>query len=225
MKNNPQITQNLLEEIKKQKTQIIEVDGVKIKTRKNVFPASSNFSKTSQGLCKMFGNLIDKNVLDVGTGTGVQAIHAAKGGAKTVTAIDINPDAIECAKENVLLNNVQDRVSVVKSDLFEKIALGTKFDLIIANLPITDFPSSGVVEASLYDPGYELHRRFLKDAKEYLSHGASIVMTHIDFNGEGDFEKFEELLTSYGYKVDTFEEMSYLGYQWRLYRIVMSVDV
>ncbi len=56
-------------------------------------------------------------VMDVGTGRGILAIAAAKLGAENVLAIDIDPDAVKVAKENVALNGVAERVKVVRADL------------------------------------------------------------------------------------------------------------
>lgn len=56
-------------------------------------------------------------VLDMGTGSGIQAILAA---AKStdVTAVDVNPSAIKCAKMNIKLNKLCFQVKASKSDLF-----------------------------------------------------------------------------------------------------------
>jgi ribosomal protein L11 methyltransferase len=51
-------------------------------------------------------------VLDVGTGTGILAIAAAKMGASHVDAMDVEPAAVKAAQENVRANGVADRVSV-----------------------------------------------------------------------------------------------------------------
>ncbi len=56
-------------------------------------------------------------VMDVGTGSGILAIAAAKLGAGEVLAIDIDPDAVKVAGENVALNNEQARVRVAAGDL------------------------------------------------------------------------------------------------------------
>lgn len=72
-------------------------------------------------------------VLDLGTGTGVGAIRAALCGAR-VTAVDINPEAVRCARINALLNRVDDRVAVRHGDLFVPVA-GERFDLLVCNPP------------------------------------------------------------------------------------------
>ncbi len=72
-----------------------------------------------------------ERVLDIGTGTGILAILAAKLGGR-VLAVDILQQAVNLAKQNVLLNKVN--VKVIKSNLFEKVPR-QKFDVIIANVP------------------------------------------------------------------------------------------
>ena len=221
-KANPEISQHLLEEIKHQAPGIVDLGGVKIRTSPGVFPPKSSFSDSSENLHTVFGEVRGRSVLDIGTGTGVQAIQAAVAGAREVCATDINPLAIACARENVRLNGVEAVVTVIESDLFEKIPPGRTFDLIIANLPITDLPVEGVVEAALYDSGMKTHRRLFAEAGGRLSPGGVLVMTHADLLGRDDFTIFEDLLTRYGLRPDTYVETKDLGYTWRMYRIVAS---
>jgi ribosomal protein L11 methyltransferase len=62
-------------------------------------------------------DLANRRVLDVGTGSGVLAIAAARLGAPTVTAIDDDPDALRNAAENAALNGAVGDVSFVQADL------------------------------------------------------------------------------------------------------------
>lgn len=60
-------------------------------------------------------------VIDVGTGSGVLAIAAAKLGAKQVLALDLDPVAVSSARENTRLNGLEDRITVRQSDLLQAI--------------------------------------------------------------------------------------------------------
>ncbi len=71
-------------------------------------------------------------VFDVGTGSGVLAIAAAKLGAKEVRAVDYDATAVRVARENIEANGVADVVSTVESDLFS--ALPGRAGLVTANL-------------------------------------------------------------------------------------------
>ena len=71
-------------------------------------------------------------VFDVGTGSGVLAIVAAKLGAKRVEAVDFDTVAVRVARENVRQNGAEDVVRTERSDLLKSVA--GKADLIIANI-------------------------------------------------------------------------------------------
>lgn len=222
MKINPQTTQKILDEIKGRKAEVVDIDGLTIKVCPNVFPPKSEFSRSSEDLHKIFGDIEGTSILDVGTGTGIQALQAARKGARHVLAIDINDYALECARENVDSNKFSDIISVKKSDLFENVG-NEKFDLIIANLPITDYPVDGIVESALYDPDYQLHKRFFGQVKDHLTEKGSIILTHANFKGEGDFEALEEMIDYYGLGVKDHVDENALGYTWRLYRLVVKL--
>jgi len=71
--------------------------------------------------------------LDLGCGTGLLSIAAAKQGVGRVTAIDHNPFACQVAASNVARNEMQERVTVKQVDLRHQ-PPDTKVDLVIANL-------------------------------------------------------------------------------------------
>ena len=73
-------------------------------------------------------------VLDVGTGTGILALAAARRGAK-VLAIDVDPEAVAAALENVRLNALEDLIWVESTPLN---TLRQQFALILANLTAAD---------------------------------------------------------------------------------------
>ncbi|SHJ51432.1 50S ribosomal protein L11 methyltransferase [Alicyclobacillus tolerans] len=76
--------------------------------------------------------LADKRVLDVGCGTAILAITAAKLGAKEVQALDVDPVAVSVAKENVRLNEVH--VEVSQGDLLKGFSKEVRYDVIVANI-------------------------------------------------------------------------------------------
>ncbi|HEX2954089.1 MAG TPA: 50S ribosomal protein L11 methyltransferase [Bacillota bacterium] len=74
-----------------------------------------------------------QSVLDLGTGSGILAIAAAKLMAKQVLAVDIDSVAVDVATENVKRNQLEKMITVRQGDLLSA-APGKKFDLIIANI-------------------------------------------------------------------------------------------
>jgi HemK-related putative methylase len=75
----------------------------------------------------------DAAVLDMGTGTGICAVFAAKY-ARRVVAVDINAEAVRCAGINILLNHQEAKIEVRHGDLFEPVP-SERFDLILFNPP------------------------------------------------------------------------------------------
>jgi len=111
-------------------------------------------------------------VLDVGTGSGIQAIAAAQNHAVTsVLAADIQKGVIEYCKKNI--NNK--KIRFIQSDLFENIH--GKFDTIIFNPPylprelkLRDLTIEGGRK------GYEVIERFLNDAAGFLKPEGIVLM-------------------------------------------------
>jgi ribosomal protein L11 methyltransferase len=80
------------------------------------------------------GIVPDDIVIDVGTGSGVLAIAAAKLGATSVVAFDEDPEALRNARENVVRNQVSDRVTLRELDLGSAQAEMCRAGLVVANL-------------------------------------------------------------------------------------------
>lgn len=72
-----------------------------------------------------------ERVVDVGAGTGILAVAAARLGAREVTAIDIDPEAVDSAGLHAALNGVE--IHLIRGDGGRPLASG-RFDLVLANL-------------------------------------------------------------------------------------------
>ncbi|MBN1815544.1 MAG: 50S ribosomal protein L11 methyltransferase [Anaerolineae bacterium] len=70
-------------------------------------------------------------VLDLGTGSGILAIAAAKLGARSVTAVDNDPVAVKTARENATTNGVQEIVNVARGSLED---VAGRYDLAVVNI-------------------------------------------------------------------------------------------
>jgi HemK-related putative methylase len=75
----------------------------------------------------------DAEVLDMGTGSGVCAIFAARH-ARRVVAVDINPEAVRCAGINALLNHLEHKIDLRHGDLFAPVP-AERFDVVLFNPP------------------------------------------------------------------------------------------
>jgi len=104
-------------------------------------------------------------VLDLGTGSGVQAVFAADN-ASVVVATDIDPVAVKMARLNVERNGVSNVVEVRQGDLFAPIKRDEKFDVILLNL---SYPRSEANQGL-----WKLHERFFAEVKSFLKRGGRI---------------------------------------------------
>lgn len=112
----------------------------------------------------------EKKVLDMGTGSGILAKTAQKSGAKSVLASDINPEAVQEAKNQ--------GIPSIPSNLFSKIK--GEFDLITFNPPYLPKDSREPKDAELTNSGGkrgdELIIKFLKQAPKHLTHEGIILL-------------------------------------------------
>ncbi len=122
----------------------------------------------------------DDSVLDMGTGCGILGIIAADKAARVI-AVDVNPDAVRCAKINAELNHVAGKMSFVQGDLFNSIKMGETFDLILFNAPYLPCKLSGST-SSLERAwagghfGRQVIDRFIPEIPEYLKRKGRIFL-------------------------------------------------
>jgi SAM-dependent methyltransferase len=106
--------------------------------------------------------------LDLGSGSGVQAILAAKH-ARSVVAVDVNPRALEFTAFNALLNGFEN-VECRQGDLFEPVA-GERFDLLVCNPPYVVSPESALVYRDSGLPGDAFCEQLVRRVPEFLAEG------------------------------------------------------
>lgn len=92
--------------------------------------------ETTRGVLMLMQNLVEPGALvaDLGAGSGVLAVAAAKLGAGRVVAIELDPDAIGNALENVERNGVAPQVTVLQGDAGALLPLVAPVSLIVANI-------------------------------------------------------------------------------------------
>jgi release factor glutamine methyltransferase len=86
-------------------------------------------------------------LLELGSGTGVISVMAALNGSARVIATDTNPAAVRNTKLNAARHGVDDRVSVVRGDLFDGLATDERFDVIFWSAPYRLPPVAFLAEA------------------------------------------------------------------------------
>lgn len=135
--------------------------------------------------------LVAGRVLDIGTGSGIQAVTAAKKREVTeVVAVDINPGALFVAAERAKREGVNEKIHFIESDLFSSVK--GRFDWILFNPPY--LPSEGELSDPTWDggpTGVEVIERFLADAPAFLAPEGFMLLL---------YSSETELKGDYGYK-------------------------
>ena len=136
-------------------------------------------------------------VLDVGTGCGILGILAAEKAAM-VLAVDLNPYAIRCAKENSALNNVDSKMAFMQADLLAAFDENARFDLILFNapyLPAAEHEAETWIGRSWAGGvnGRQVIDRFISQARLHLkTAGRVLLMQSTLANVEETIRKFGE---------------------------------
>ncbi len=126
------------------------------------------------------------NVLDMCTGSGCLAILAAHAFPNAhIDAVDLSADALDVAQYNVTDYDLEDRISLIESDLFAQLK-GKKYDLIISNPPYVDAESvAALPQEYKHEPqlalgsgtdGLNATRAILEHAAEHLSSNGILVV-------------------------------------------------
>ncbi len=125
-----------------------------------------------------------EKVVDVGTGSGVLSIAAAKLGAQRTLALDLDYVAVESAEQNVALNQVDNTVTVKQNNLLEGIE--GPFDIVVANILA------------------EVIVRFVQDAAAVLKPNGIYITSGIIKRKK---QEVKDALTSGGFVIEEIVEM------------------
>ena len=143
-----------------------------------------------------------ESVLDLCTGSGCLAILAALTFPHAVIdAVDLSADALEVARRNIDDYALNDRVELIRSDLFDELD-ERRYDLIVSNPPyVTAKSMSALPPEFLREPemalasgvdGLDHVRVILREAPNYLNEGGLLV-AEVGFNREGVEAAFPNL--------------------------------
>lgn len=152
-----------------------------------------------------YGQLMEgKLVLDMGTGTGVLALLAARLGAHRVVATDSNPKAVANARLNAKRLGVEGIVEVRgPADLFAAVS-GSKFDVILFNAPWIHGEPQTLYDTANYDPGYRVMDGFIQAALRHLAPGGVILLQYSDISqrkGDNSLDQFHAAVAANGLRI------------------------
>ncbi len=127
-------------------------------------------------------------ILDLGTGTGCIIISLLSEYAEAQgVAIDINPDALETARENSVQNGVSERLRLLQGDWFKPLGPEDRFDIIVSNPPYISESDYKNLDKNVmdFDPvqalvggkdGLACYQKIAAGFERYLSPGGALVL-------------------------------------------------
>ncbi|MGQ0536439.1 MAG: HemK2/MTQ2 family protein methyltransferase [Methanobacteriota archaeon] len=155
----------------------LEWQGLPYATDPDVYPPSDDTWLLLSALDAQAG----ERAIEIGCGTGLVAIEAARRGAR-VAATDRNPRAVRLTDENAAANGVS--IDVAAGDLFGP--FGGPFDLVLFNPPYVPTAPEDRVEGPLDEAlsggstGLDVVLRFLPEARRRLAVGGRILLVASD---------------------------------------------
>jgi HemK-related putative methylase len=154
----------------------------------------------------------DWDVLDMGTGSGVGAIVAARH-ARRVVAVDINPAAVRCARINAQINQAEDRMDVRIGDLFEPVA-GQRFHLVLFNPPFLHAQPRNQRDSAWR--ATEVAGRFAAGLGDHLLPGGMALVVLSTF---GDGLRFLQQLDQHGFRCAAIAQRGYINERLTLFQV------
>jgi release factor glutamine methyltransferase len=166
------------------RTRLEHIDGLEITVLPGVFnPRLMRSGAWFVEVIARCGLRPDRRVLDLGTGSGICAVAAARAGT-CVTAIDINPAALHCARANARANGVANRIRVLQGDLFAPVA-GERFDLVLFNPPF--LRGTPADDADRAWRSTDVPERFAAGLRAHLTPGGRALLLLSSWGGEAMF--------------------------------------
>jgi release factor glutamine methyltransferase len=178
----------------------VKVAGLRLKVYATVFDPSLHFTSAFLADYLSRENVVrpGSDVLDLGTGSGIAALVAARSGAGRVVATDVNPAAIQSVEENAQLHGSANIITARQGDMFAPVR-DERFDLIISNPPYLRGTPNNIAEQA-YMGGAELDwfDRFVSQAPDHLLPKGRVLMVLGDI---ADLESILARFTAAGWRV------------------------
>lgn len=124
-----------------------------------------------------------RDVLEIGTGTGLLSILCLRNDARRVVATDINPAAVANARYNAAMLIPERQLDIRQvapesPEAFSEIGQAERFDLIISNPPWEDGSIGQPADHAFYDPGFVLMNSLLDGLPAHLKPGGRCLLAY-----------------------------------------------
>ena len=185
----------------------VEFYGLHFKINSDVLIPRSETEILIEEVIKFSKDKTGLKILDIGTGSGNIPIALAKSLADTkITAVDISAKALQVAKDNAILNNVESGIEFIHSDVNKLQIESGLFDIVISNPPYISAEEYPTLQKEItnYEPsialtdendGLSFYRVISERSKSLLKIGGSIFLEI----GQGQKEDVEKILVRYNF--------------------------
>jgi release factor glutamine methyltransferase len=157
-------------------------------------------------------------VLDMGTGSGVCAVAAARLGGDVV-AVDVNPAAARCARINALLHGLERRIDVREGDLFAPLA-GERFDVALFNPPYLRGTPRSPLDRALW--AEDVVERFAAGLPAHLAPGGRALLL---LSSRGDEAAFLATFRAQGFAIEAIATHKMPGELLTIYKLTLSDEL
>jgi release factor glutamine methyltransferase len=157
----------------------------------------------------------DWEVLDMGTGSGICAVFAARH-ARSVVAVDINAAAVRCAGINALLNHLEHKIDVRHGDLFAPVP-EERFDLVLFNPPFVQGPPRDDRDRAWRSN--DVAQRFAAGLGAKLKPGGCALVLLSTF---GDGRVFLEEFRRQHFEISVLAERRFVNERLTIFRLIPS---
>lgn len=162
-------------------------------------------------------DLRGKHVAEVGTGSGILALAAAKAGATRVVAIDINPHAAQAAHYNARDNGLGARVNGLCSNLLTAVAPRPLFDVILSSPPSFPGEPRDLADRAWHaGPNYRDIAALFEQARERLKANGCLYLL---LSSDSDLNVLGTLIEQAGFRARLVAERSILVESFILYEL------
>jgi release factor glutamine methyltransferase len=192
----------------RRRTRVTRAAGFRLIVRPTVF--HPRYFLSSECFAEFISrlDLSGKRVVDVGTGSGILALAAARAGAENVTAADINPNAALTAAENARANGLGNRVSALCSNLLSALAPRPLFDVILSSPPKHAGEPRDLADRGWHaGPAYRDIAAFFAQARERLKPAGRL---YVMVSSDTDLDLFARLIDQAGFRARLAHERSIL---------------
>lgn len=204
----------------RRRTQHTEAAGFRLTVRPTVFHpryfiSSECFARFLDGL-----DLSGKRIAEIGTGSGIIALAAARAGAASVLAADINPNAALCAAENARANGFGDRVTALCCDLLAAVSPQPQFDVILSSPPKHPGAARDLADAGWHaGPNYSGIAALFDQCRERLKPDGRV---YVMISSDSDLDLLGGLMQRAGFTARLAHEQSILIESFILYELRLA---